>query len=51
MTHRERFIKTLKGELTDRPPLYVSIVPQLAKRVSDNFIFFKKQINCSTSEQ
>ena len=36
MNHRERFIKTLNGEQTDRPPVYVSLVPQLAKRLSDH---------------
>lgn len=36
MTHRERFLNTLKGEPTDRPPLYVSLVPQLAKRLSEH---------------
>lgn len=34
MNHRERFINTLQGKPTDRPPLYVSMVPQLAKRLS-----------------
>jgi uroporphyrinogen decarboxylase len=34
MKHRERFVKTLDGRPTDRPPLYVSLVPQLAKRLS-----------------
>ncbi len=34
MTHRERFINTLVGRPTDHPPLYVSLVPQLAKRLS-----------------
>lgn len=33
MNHRERFINTLHGVPTDRPPLYVSMVPQLAKRL------------------
>lgn len=36
MTHRERFVQTINGELTDRPPLYVSLVPQLAKRLSSH---------------
>ena len=36
MTQRERFLNTLNGKPTDRPPLYVSIVPQLAKRLSDH---------------
>lgn len=35
MNSRERFINTLNGLPTDRPPLYVSLVPQLAKRLSD----------------
>ena len=34
MTHRERFVNTLHGIETDRPPLYMSMVPQLAKRLS-----------------
>lgn len=36
MTQRERFLNTLNGLPTDRPPLYVSLVPQLAKRLSDH---------------
>jgi len=36
MNSRERFINTLNGLPTDRPPLYVSLVPQLAKRLSDH---------------
>ena len=35
MTHRGRFLNTLHGLPTDRPPLYVSLVPQMAKRLSD----------------
>lgn len=35
ITHRERFMNTLNGIPTDRPPLYVSMVPQLAKRLSE----------------
>lgn len=35
MNSRERFVNTLNGLPTDRPPLYVSLVPQLAKRLSD----------------
>jgi len=36
MTHKERFVNTIHGKPTDRPPLYVSLVPQLAKRLSDH---------------
>jgi uroporphyrinogen decarboxylase len=36
MTRRERFINTIHGKKTDRPPLYVSMVPQLAKRLSEH---------------
>lgn len=36
MNSRERFLATLNGKTTDRPPLYVSLVPQLAKRLSDH---------------
>jgi uroporphyrinogen decarboxylase len=36
MNPRERFLNTLNGKPTDRPPLYVSMVPQLAKRLSDH---------------
>lgn len=35
MNHRERFLNTLNGVPTDRPPIYVSLVPQLAKRLSN----------------
>jgi len=35
MTHRNRFLNTLNGFATDRPPLYVSMVPQMAKRLSE----------------
>lgn len=36
MNSKERFLATLQGNKTDRPPLYVSLVPQLAKRLSDH---------------
>jgi len=36
MNHRDRFINTLQGKPTDRPPLYVSMVPQLAKKLSNH---------------
>lgn len=34
MTKRERFLKTLKRQIPDRPPLYVSLTPQVAERLS-----------------
>lgn len=34
MTSKERFIAALNRQETDRPPLYCSIVPQLASRLS-----------------
>jgi len=34
MTRRERFLNTINGKQPDRPPLYISMVPQLAKRLS-----------------
>jgi uroporphyrinogen decarboxylase len=36
MTHKERFVNTIHGKPTDHPPLYISMVPQLAKRLSDH---------------
>lgn len=34
MNSRGRFIKTIKGETPDRPPLYVSFTPQIAQKLS-----------------
>lgn len=34
MNKRERFLKTIHGEIPDRPPLYVSLTPQVAERLS-----------------
>ena len=34
MNSRERFLKTIKGEVPDRAPLYVSVTPQVAKKLS-----------------
>lgn len=36
MNQRERFIKAINNENTDRPPLYISMVPQLARRLSEH---------------
>ncbi|MGQ8335532.1 uroporphyrinogen decarboxylase family protein [Sunxiuqinia sp. A32] len=33
MNSRERFLKTLGGETPDRPPLFVSVTPQVAKKL------------------
>jgi uroporphyrinogen decarboxylase len=37
MNSRERFIKTIKGKIPDRPPLYISLTPQVAKKLSAQF--------------
>ncbi|MDL2281877.1 uroporphyrinogen decarboxylase family protein [Parabacteroides sp. OttesenSCG-928-G06] len=37
MTSKERVIKAINRQETDRPPVYCSIVPQLAERLSDHF--------------
>ena len=34
MTNRERFLITLNLQIPDRPPLYVSVTPQIAKKLS-----------------
>jgi len=34
MNKRERFLKTINREIPDRPPLYVSLTPQAAKKLS-----------------
>lgn len=34
MTKRERFLKTINRQIPDRPPLYVSVTPQIAKKLS-----------------
>jgi uroporphyrinogen decarboxylase len=34
MNLRERFLKTINGETPDRPPLYVSVTPQVAEKLS-----------------
>jgi len=35
MTSRERFLNTINGGITDRPPLYLSFTPQSARRVCE----------------
>jgi uroporphyrinogen decarboxylase len=35
MNKRERFLKTINRQFPDRPPLYVSLTPQVAKKLSD----------------
>lgn len=35
MNSRERFLKTINGETPDRPPLYVSVTPQVAQKLSE----------------
>ncbi len=37
MTSKDRVIKALNHEATDRPPVYCSVVPQLAEKLSDHF--------------
>ncbi len=39
MNSRERFLKTINRKVPDRPPLYVSLTPQVAKRLSDHYQF------------
>jgi uroporphyrinogen decarboxylase len=34
MTSRQRFLKTLQREIPDRPPIYVSLTPQIAYKLS-----------------
>jgi len=34
MTKRERFLKTINHQTPDRPPLYVSVTPQIATKLS-----------------
>lgn len=34
MNKRERFLKTINREVPDRPPLYVSVTPQVAEKLS-----------------
>lgn len=34
MTSKERFVKALNHEPTDRPPIYCSVVPQLAEKLA-----------------
>lgn len=36
MTSKERLVKALNHEQTDRPPIYCSIVPQLAEKLSQH---------------
>ncbi len=37
MNSKERFITTINGGIPDRPPLYVSVTPQVAKKISRHF--------------
>lgn len=37
MTSKERLIKALNRQTTDRPPVYCSIVPQLAEKLSEYY--------------
>ena len=34
MNNRTRFIETIKGKPSDRPPLYISLTPQVAEKLS-----------------
>src|SRR5690554_865170 len=34
MNSRERFLKTINREIPDRAPLYVSVTPEVAKKLS-----------------
>ena len=36
MNKKERFLKTIYKQIPDRPPLYVSLTPQVAKKLSDH---------------
>jgi len=36
MTPRERFFKAVRQEKPDRPPIYVTLTPQVAKKLSDH---------------
>ncbi len=36
MTSRERFFKAVRHEKPDRPPIYVTLTPQAAKKLSDH---------------
>ena len=35
MNQRERFLKTINGEIPDRPPTFVTLTPQMAKKLCD----------------
>lgn len=37
MNNRNRFLKTINREIPDRPPLYISLTPQVAQRLSDYY--------------
>ncbi|MEN8248859.1 MAG: uroporphyrinogen decarboxylase family protein [Bacteroidota bacterium] len=36
MNRRERFLKTINGEVPDRPPIFANFTPQAAKKMSDH---------------
>ena len=35
MTSKDRVLKALNGEDVDRPPVFATVTPQVAKKVSD----------------
>ncbi len=35
MNQRERFLKTINGHIPDRPPTFVTLTPQMAKKLAD----------------